>query len=169
MIASVDVHYKDDATATVAAVVFSDFSDSEAYRTYTMEIQEAEEYLPGQFFRRELPCIISILGIIEEEIDTIIIDGYVDLGEGPGLGQHLWISLECKKKVIGVAKTHFRGANPARVFRGKSRKPLFVSAAGIEQSAASDLISGMHGKYRIPTLIKQADSLSRYGMPANSN
>ncbi len=39
-----------------------------------------EEYIAGQFYRRELPCIMAILRIIEEKIHTVIIDGYVDLG-----------------------------------------------------------------------------------------
>jgi deoxyribonuclease V len=77
MIAAIDVHYLDDSTAVAGAVVFSDFSDPQGYRTYTTNISAVEDYIPGQFYKRELPCIMEILRVIGEDIETIIIDGYV--------------------------------------------------------------------------------------------
>ena len=163
MIAAVDVHYRDDDFATAGAIVFSSLRDSQGYRAYIRNIPKVESYIPGEFYKRELPCLIAVLGMIEEEIDTVIIDGYVDLGENPGLGRHLWRALACKKKVIGVAKKYFKGSDAIKVFRGNSHQPLYVTSVGIEQTAAADLIKSMHGKYRLPTLLKQADSLSRCG------
>ena len=163
MIAAVDVYYRDDATAMAGAVVFPGFADSAAYRTYTLSISVVENYVPGQFYRRELPCILAILKIIEEEIDIMIVDGYVNLGKNPGLGQHLYNILDEKKKVIGIAKKHFRGSDALKVFRGGSMRPLYITAAGIEPSMAAKLIAQMHGKHKLPTLLRQADSLSRYG------
>lgn len=161
MIAAIDVHYKEDGSALAGAVVFADFSDSEAHTQYALEIPGVAPYKPGQFYRRELPCIMAILGLIEDEIDTVIIDGYVDLGDKPGLGRYLWNTLNHKKKIIGVAKRHFRGSDATRVFRGKSRNPLYITAAGLKQRIAADLISGMQGKHRLPQLIRQADNISR--------
>jgi deoxyribonuclease V len=152
----------DDGSARAGAVVFSDFSDSKEYRNYTRDIPRVEDYVSGQFYKRELPCIMAILAIIEEEIDTVIIDSYVDLGDRPGLGRYLWKALGSDKKVIGVAKKYFRGSNPIKVFRGNSRQPLYVTAVGIDQNVAAGLIVRMQGKYRLPALIKKADSLSRY-------
>jgi deoxyribonuclease V len=123
MIAAIDVHYLDDASAMAGAVVFSDFPDAKGFRTYIKVISVIEDYVPGCFFRRELPCILAILEIIEEEIDTVIIDGYVNLGDKPGLGLHLWEALGGRKKVIGVAKKYFRGSDAVNVFRGNSRRP----------------------------------------------
>ncbi|MCX6328097.1 MAG: endonuclease V [Bacteroidia bacterium] len=163
MIAAIDVHYMDDASATAGAVVFSGFSDSKIYRTYVRDIPRVDDYVPGQFYKRELPCIMTILRIIKEEIDTVIIDGYVNLGEKPGLGLHLCKALDHKIKVIGVAKKYFRGSNAVKVFRGNSRQPLYVTAVGIKLSEAADLITRMHGKNRLPALLKLADSLSRSG------
>jgi deoxyribonuclease V len=77
MIAAVDVHYMEDGSANAGAVVFGDYSDYEAYQTYTCRIPETEPYVPGQFYKRELPCILAVLKMIKEEIDTLIIDGYV--------------------------------------------------------------------------------------------
>src|SRR3972149_10446018 len=130
MIAAVDVHYTDGAAATVGAVVFSDFGDSVGCRTYTKGIPSVEDYVPGQSYRRELPCIMAILKAIEEEVDTVIIDGYVDLGKRTGLGLHVWKALGGKKKVIGVAKRNFQGSNAVKVFRRGSLRPLYVTLAG---------------------------------------
>ncbi len=165
MIAAIDVHYRNDVSASAGAVVFADYSDTKSYRKYYInDIPVTAGYVPGQFYIRELPCIMAILGIIEEEIDTVIIDGYVDLGSGPGLGRHLWEALDARKKIIGVAKKSFRGSDAFRVFRGKSRQPLYITAAGMKQSAAADLIACMHGTFRIPALIREADMISRFGM-----
>lgn len=164
MIAAIDVHYKNDGSASAGAVVFADYSDTKAYRTYYInDIRVTAGYVPGQFYKRELPCIMAIFGVIEEEIDTVIVDGYVDLGKNPGLGRHLWKALDSKKKIIGVAKKPFRRSDAVRVFRGKSRQPLYITVAGMQQAEAAALIAGMHGKFRIPALIREADALSRFG------
>ncbi|MCB9920642.1 MAG: hypothetical protein H6822_00590 [Planctomycetaceae bacterium] len=64
--------------------------------------------------------------------------------------------------IIGVAKTRFATAtSEVEVFRGTSQRPLFVSAAGIDQHIAADSIRRMHGENRIPTLLKRVDTLSR--------
>jgi deoxyinosine 3'endonuclease (endonuclease V) len=68
MIAAVDVHYKDDGAASAGAVVFADYSDSTGYRTYIRKIARIEDYIPGQFSKREMPGIMTTLGIIEKEI-----------------------------------------------------------------------------------------------------
>jgi deoxyribonuclease V len=161
MIAAVDVHYMEDGFATAGAVVFGDYSDSEAYQIYTCRISGTEPYVPGQFYKRELPCILAVLKTIKEDIDTVIIDGYVDLGKKSGLGRHLWKSLDSNKKVIGVAKTSYRQSDAIKVFRGKSVQPLYITSAGIEPSLAAILIKNMYGENRIPTLLKLADSLCR--------
>ena len=63
--------------------------------------------------------------------------------------------------VVGVAKTRFRDDTwSARVLRGTSRRPLFVTAAGLDQTRAAELVLGMHGKHRIPSLLQRADRLA---------
>ena len=142
-------------------MVFSDYSDNEPVKVYTKEIEQFDDYLPGQFFRRELPCILSILDEIDEEMDTLIIDGYVDLGLKPGLGRHLWDALSGKKIVIGVAKSLYKGADAVKVFLGKSNRPLYITSAGIDVLTAASFISSMKGDSRIPGLIKMADTVSK--------
>ena len=45
--------------------------------------------------------------------------------------------------------------------RGESKNPLFITAEGIEVNEEAELIQNMHGVFRIPTLLKAVDQLSR--------
>jgi deoxyribonuclease V len=60
-----------------------------------------------------------------------------------------------------VAKSAFHEGVAVPIVRGQSRQALFVSAAGMDQERAAELVRGMHGQHRIPTLVKRADSLAR--------
>ncbi len=96
-----------------------------------------------------------------------MIDGFVFLDghSTPGLGKYLYDALEHKTSVIGVAKNPFMDIEKKyRVFRGNSRKPLYVTSIGIDLAAAQQHIKNMHGWYRIPTLLKEVDQLSRKNM-----
>ncbi len=119
-------------------------------------IQSVMPYIPGEFFRRELPCLLTVLAKVQAPLNCVLIDGYVWLSaeRKPGLGAHLYEALGRKTSVIGVAKTYFRGAPAIEVQRGRALKPLYVSAAGIDTETAANYIQGMHGKYRIPTMLK---------------
>lgn len=164
MITAVDVYYREDSGAVAAAVVFSSFTDNEPYAVYISEIQNAENYISGQFYKRELPCIINVLEKIKEKIDILIIDGYIDPGNRPGLGRHLWRTLGEKVIVIGVAKTFFKGTEAVKVFRGRSRRPLYITSAGIDTFEAASLIEKMPGNFRIPDILKLVDQISRTGI-----
>ncbi|WP_299948707.1 hypothetical protein [uncultured Microbulbifer sp.] len=98
--------------------------------------------------------------------DIIVIDGYVVLGQElkPGLGMRLYEALDKKIPIIGVAKTAFKDSNSeSEVFRGESKKPLYVTAVGIGDQIAKSYISSMHGKHRMPTLLKLVDRECRKG------
>lgn len=158
---ALDVKYNEATkTALTVGVVFNDWSDAQATKIYQNKTECISEYIPGEFYRRELPCILAILSIIEEPLNLIIVDSYVDLGSYPGMGRHLWKALEEKVPIIGVAKTYFKEAQAQKVFRGQSKRPLYVTAAGIDLKIAASSIRIMHGKHRMPTLIKLADSLT---------
>jgi deoxyribonuclease V len=121
------------------------------------------DYVLGEFWRRELPCLLQVL-----EGDTpgvIVVDGYVWLdGDGrKGLGAHLHDALGVP--VVGVAKQRFDGSAHARaITRGTSRAPLFVTAVGIPLDAAAERVVAMHGPHRIPTLLATADRAARAGV-----
>jgi deoxyribonuclease V len=164
MIAALDVHYDEStlaATAAAAAVVFRQWEDAEPVAQYAARCTGIEPYVPGQFFKRELPCLLAVLEKVREPLDFIVIDGYVSLGAQPGLGMHLWEALQRAMPVIGVAKTRFVSADPLEVTRGQSDSPLFVTAIGVEAATVAENIARMHGPFRIPTLLKRVDQLAR--------
>lgn len=163
MIFAVDVNYPEDK-AFVAGILFKDWQDPELDRQITTEIVSVAEYEPGQFYKRELPCILEILAQLESLPEIIVVDGYVYLGSAqkPGLGKYLHDAIDGKSVIIGVAKNRFEDT-PAEteVFRGGSQRPLYVTAIGISQSEAKSAIASMYGKYRIPDLLKLVDKMSK--------
>ncbi len=167
MIAAVDVHYL-DAGATAAGVLFSRWASERPAVELRELIEEVEPYEPGSFYRRELPCLLKLLRAVKQQVETIIVDGYVWLGPGnrPGLGAHLYKALDEQIPVIGVAKSPFKGAvNAQPILRGRSLKPLYVTAAGVDAGLAAENIKSMHGPHRIPTLLKRVDELCREASP----
>lgn len=164
MIACVDVAYHGDEAST-ACVLFREWGDGQGEREIVTKIGPVEEYQPGRFYRRELPCLLAVLGSVAEPLEAVIVDGYVWLGEdAPGLGALLYEALGRSVAVIGVAKSRFAAATGALpVLRGGSRRPLYVTAAGMDAAAAARCIEAMHGAHRIPTLLKRVDRLSRSG------
>jgi len=124
------------------------------------------EYESGSFYKRELPCILSILKNIElKEGDILVVDGYVHLSDDgkKGLGGYLFEKLENKYTVIGVAKNLFNGIDKMMrpIERGKSKKPLYITAENIDLDIATQNIKSMHGQFRMPTLLRRLDQLSR--------
>ena len=161
MIGAFDVHYLKDGRASAAAVLFPDYASPEPAEVYTQMVSQVEDYVPGAFYKRELPCILMLIKNIREVLDEMLVDGYVMLGKRPGLGQYLYESFAGKIPVIGVAKSRFEGASAAEVYRGRSKNPLYVTSVGMELREASERIRSMQGPYRVPTLLKQVDLLAR--------
>ena len=163
MILAVDVDYRSDK-AVAAGLVFEKWSDKESIKEIVVSIPQVKEYIPGRFYQRELPCIKALLKELDTDIECIIVDGYVYLGpdDAPGLGAHLFNALEGSVAVIGVAKKPFKDPpKNAELLRGKSKRPLYVTAQGIDVAVAKQYIAKMHGKNRIPTLLKQVDQLCK--------
>jgi len=66
--------------------------------------------------------------------------------------------------VIGVAKTAFRTATHAvPVLRGRSARPLYITAAGMPVKEAADLVIHMAGPFRRPDALRRVDVLARTG------
>lgn len=162
MLVATDVSYNERAgTARAIAGVFSAWNAPRLSRHYTDTFGTIEDYVPGEFYRRELPCLQAVLSQVTAPIDAIIVDGHVWLGKKPGLGHHLWAALGEEIPVIGVAKNRFHTGGAQAVVRGGSKKPLYVSAVGIPTPQAARHIVQMHGGHRLPTLLKAVDDLSR--------
>ena len=73
MIAAFDVHYLDDACATAAAVLFFDYSAKAPESILSGIVRVDSGYIPGRFYKRELPCILSLLEKIDPPPEEIII------------------------------------------------------------------------------------------------
>ena len=164
-ILAIDVHYRENEAKSVC-IAFEKWSDIQPHETYIKMVSPIEEYEPGAFYKRELPCIVEILKNLDlSTVQFVIIDGYVylDNDEKAGLGHYVFEYLERKIPVIGVAKTSFH-QNTEKVLpilRGDSQSPLYISSIGIELNEAADNIRHMAGEYRIPTLLKQLDSITK--------
>ena len=164
MIAALDAQYDEkNSRAVAAAVVFANWDDATTTAEYTAFVDRIQPYTPGEFFRRELPCLLAVLNRIAESVTTVIIDGHVQLGAKPGLGQHLYDHLQGRLPVIGVTKTRFHQAPATELFRGSSKLPLYVTSVGIDPNAAASHIRRMHGPHRVPTLLKRVDLITRNG------
>ncbi len=162
MIVALDVHYIEaENKARAAAVVFQDWTDGDTVSEYTAVREIPGEYQPGQFYRRELQCLLDVLDKVHEAVRIAVVDSYVFLDDKPGLGAHLWESLERCIVVVGVAKSPYRGSTGVPITRGDSQRPLFITAAGMDQDQAARQVEQMHGEFRLPTLLKRVDELAR--------
>ncbi|MCB1176421.1 MAG: endonuclease V [Leptospiraceae bacterium] len=164
MYLSIDVGYKNDRALAIG-LGFSEISSQKEDFLIQSETLINSEYIPGEFYKKELPPILDLLKKNSHFLQLIFIDGYVWLGEKKGLGAHLYDSLNPKIPVVGIAKTEFKFANSnsIQVFRKESKRPLFISSIGVELEEAGNLVRSMYGKYRIPELIKRTDRLTKGG------
>jgi deoxyribonuclease V len=163
MIFAVDVGYGENC-AIAAGVGFQNWGDSVPMLELTTHFSSIADYIPGQFYQRELPCLLGLLEKLAPLPQCIVIDGYVYLDQNhtPGLGHHLYEALGRASVVIGVAKSRFKDTPPeAALRRGDSTRPLYVTAIGISTAEAKRNITQMHGAYRFPTLLKRVDQLSK--------
>lgn len=165
MIYGFDTYYYENFAKTVCIAFEKWDSETESF-IYSENTEITSDYESGAFYKRELPCILSLLKKIDlQKGDLIIVDGYVTLDNSGkiGLGGYLYQSLDEKYPVIGIAKNGFNSEDDQRrtVFRGESRTPLFLTAVGIDVDEIQSNIENMHGTYRIPTLIKKLNQLTR--------
>jgi len=165
MILAFDTYYFDGKAKTVC-VEFQEWNQSTDFKIHTEIIDNVAEYIPGEFYKRELPCILSLLNQMDlKKVEAIVVDGFVYLDDEKkyGLGGHLYEKLNQEIPIIGVAKTNFASIekNKRALFRGDSQKPLYVTAIGIELEDAFQKIESMAGEFRMPTLLKEMDRLTK--------
>ena len=159
--AAADVHYPRSGGARAAAILMADAAFSVVLAEKTATVTHVTPYRPGEFFARELPPLRAVLHDVQG-LGLLVLDGYVDLDPTgrPGLGAHA--HGEFGVPVIGVAKTMFRTATHAlAVQRGRSARPLFITAAGMPVQEAADLVRHMAGPFRLPDALRRADALAR--------
>jgi deoxyribonuclease V len=163
MKAAVDVHWR-GCEAVAACVTFVAWRDAAPREQFRVKGPAAAPYRPGRFFERELPLLLKVLDRAGRPFRTIVIDGYVHLRpcRGKGLGMHLYEALPYRTAVIGVAKNLSRIADRfVPILRGRSRRPLYVSAVGCPLERAAQVVAAMHGPHRLPTLLRAGDRPGR--------
>ncbi len=165
MIYAFDTYYYENFARTVC-IAFEEWSSEKETKIFSENTDIVSDYESGAFYKRELPCILSLLSKINlQENDIIIVDGFVSLdNEGKmGLGSYLFDALDQKIPIIGIAKNNYSAADDKRrtIFRGESKTPLFLTAVGIDVDEIKSKVEQMHGLYRIPTLLKKLDQLTR--------
>lgn len=165
MILAFDAYYFDGKAKTVC-ICFEKWTDAVPLKIYSAYTENVEDYAPSAFYKRELPCILHLLTQVDEPfIEVIIVDGYVVLDDDGnyGLGGYLFEQLQYKIPVIGVAKTNFAliEKNKREAKRGQSARPLYITSLGVDSDIAAAYIQSMHGAFRIPTLLKKLDTLTK--------
>ncbi|MEM1215556.1 MAG: endonuclease V [Bacteroidota bacterium] len=165
MIYAFDAYYTDEVVRT-AVIGFDTWTSSDVVLEQVKFSAPAGAYVSGQFYQRELPGLLALISQLPlHQGDILLIDGYVYLNnEGRnGLGGYLHEALDGRFPVVGIAKKHFKTLtdNVLPVYRGKSQKPLYVTARGVDLATVAVGLSHMVGPYRIPSLLKRVDQLSR--------
>lgn len=165
MILAFDTYYYDNKAKTIC-IEFTDWNQEKDFKIHTEIIDNVSEYIPGEFYKRELPCILSLLNNIDLKlVDIIIVDGFVYLDDDKkyGLGGHLYEKLNKEIPIIGVAKTNFASIEKDKkaLLRGDSKKPLYITSIGIDLEDAFEKVESMAGEFRMPTLLKEMDRLTK--------
>lgn len=163
MILAADVQYEGNS-AFAAGILFQNWDSNSVQKVIRKRVDGVQDYEPGSFYKRELPCILALLSEVDVEPEAILVDGYVTLGAEavPGLGRHLYEAMHGKVPVIGVAKSYYLGTPQAcELVRGISQKPLYITVAGIPLEEAQTLVRSMQGRGRVPDLLVEVDRLAR--------
>lgn len=165
MIYAFDTYYFEEFAKTVC-IAFENWDSEKEHEVFTEKTAILSDYESGAFYKRELPCILSLLNRITlNSDDLIIVDGFVTLdNDGKiGLGGYLYEALNGFVPVIGIAKNNFSAPDDQRrsICRGDSKTPLFVTAKGADVDEVKKRVEEMSGNFRIPTLLKKLDQLTR--------
>lgn len=147
----------------VAGIVVQDLLSDKVEKVVTAIVENVEDYIPGQFYRRELKSVEAIINQLDKtQIEAIVIDGYADSGtEEHALGTFVYE--EYKIPVIGIGKNKYKRCilENLEVCRGDSQRPLFVSSKGMDNEKSKELVKNMFGEFRLPFLVKYADKMAR--------
>ncbi len=159
----VAVHFE-GAQATAAAAAFDAWDAAEPMKTYVSPIDHVDKAARGELDLREVACVMQLLREHSLAPELIVIDGFVhlDADETPGVGQHLYQALGGTVPIVGVSKKRLPGLSTQfEVLREDEAPPLVVTCAGIDIGAAKVRLRSMHGRKRVPTLMKLVARLAK--------
>jgi len=156
-------------SARVAAVAFDDWAAFEGTKNYALRIEHVEKPAKGELDLRALPWLVQLLDANRLQPEVIVLDGcvHLDAQETPGLGRRLHDTLGGRTAVIGVSKSGFKDTpEQFEVHREEETAPLVITCAGIDLGAAKARVRTMHGRKRVPTLLKLAARIAKGSVEA---
>ena len=154
----------DGEQANAAAVAFDAWDAPEATKTYFTHVAQVGKAVRGELDLRELPCVMQLLAEHKLEPELVLIEGfvYLDADDTPGLGQRLFEALGGKVPVVGLSKKSLPElSSQFEVMREDETPPLIVTSVGLDIGAAKVRVRSMHGRKRVPTLMKLAARLAK--------
>jgi len=153
-------------STAVAAVAFDEWDAGEASRTFACRASSVDPPVRSPRGTAELAAVLQMLREHTLEPEVIVIDGpvHLDAAEKPGWGRQLFDALGGRSAVIGISTRAVPGL-PAQfeVWRDDEARPLIVTCIGLDLGAAKARVRTMHGRRRVPTLMKLAARLARSG------
>lgn len=164
MILAIDSYYYSDIDCYTVGISFDTWEQSTPTCIRSCHTSGFSPYVPGEFYKRELPGILGIIQLFDTNPDIIVVDSFITLEDmdgniKEGLGAHLLDSLNYSPIIVGVAKSMYCRCNeislPLR--RGNAINPIWIQGLGCTNEEALSFISRMHGVYRIPDLLKLLD------------
>ena len=150
----------------VAAVAFDEWDAGEASRTFASRLSPVDPPVRGPRGTVELAAVLQLLREHTLDPEVIVIDGpvHLDAVEKPGWGRQLFDALGGRSAVIGISTRAVPGLpTQFEVWRDDEARPLVVTCIGIDLGAAKVRVRTMHGRRRVPTLMKLAARLARGG------
>ena len=171
---AIDSYYYSETDCYTVGFVFSHWNSKRPDYILESTVTEFSPYIPGEFYKRELPGILSIVQKVNlREFDTIILDGFTNLIDNsgdfiPGLGERLEseITIHNNLSIIGVAKTLFGKSDlySYPLYRGSAKNPLWISitsGSSIDLNTAYNRINSMYGDNKLPDILKQLDKYTK--------
>ena len=152
--------------ANVAAVAFDEWDAAEASRTFASHVAPVDPPVRGPRGACEVAAVLYLLKEHTLEPEVIVIDGpvHLDAAETPGWGRQLFDALGGRSAVIGVSTRAMPGLpTQFEVWRDEEARPLIVTCIGLDLGAAKARVRNLHGRRRVPTLMKLATRLARGG------
>lgn len=153
-------------STVVAAVAFDEWAAGEASRTFACRLSPVDPPVRGPQGTAELAAVLQLLRENTLEPEVIVIDGpvHLDAAETPGWGRQLFDALGGRSAVIGISTRVMPGLpTQFEVWRDDEARPLIVTCIGLDLGAAKARVRNMHGRRRVPTLMKLAARLARSG------
>ncbi len=164
MVVVIDADYNEETRdGHVAGIVARDILAEKEDAVVTAMVHDIADYVPGQFYKRELQSVEAIIDQLKvEDIDLIVVDGYADSGTTEhALGTFVFEKYQIP--VIGIGKNKYDRCilTDLEVYRGESKKPLYVTSKGMDNEEAKRLVKNMAGEFRLPYFVKYADNRAR--------